>query len=57
MSQECWYSSHLRHTDEFYPCIRPGLKKKEKKKQLQATNLVHRISVSIKHGLRTADWV
>ena len=21
MSQECWYSSHLRHTDECYPCI------------------------------------
>ena len=31
MSQECWYSWHLRHTDEFYPCIRPGLKKKKKK--------------------------
>ena len=31
MSQECWYSSHLRHTDEFYPCIRLGLKKKKKK--------------------------
>ena len=29
MSQECWYSSHLRHTDEFYPCIRPGLKKRK----------------------------
>ena len=29
MSQECWYSSHLRHTDEFYPYIRPGLKKKK----------------------------
>ena len=28
-SQECWYSSHLRHTDEFYPCIRPGLKKRK----------------------------
>ena len=30
MSQECWYSSHLRHTDEFYPYIRPGLKKEKK---------------------------
>ena len=40
-SQECWYSSHLRHTDEFYPYIRPGLKKR--KKTIQATNLVHRI--------------
>ena len=30
MSQECWYSSHLRHTDEFYPCIRPGLKQEKK---------------------------
>ena len=29
MSQECWYSSHLRHTDEFYPCIRLGLKKRK----------------------------
>ena len=29
MSQECWYSSHLRHTDEFYPCIRPGLKRRK----------------------------
>ena len=29
MSQECWYSSHLRHNDEFYPCIRPGLKKRK----------------------------
>ena len=27
--QECWYSSHLRHTDEFYPCIRLGLKKRK----------------------------
>ena len=25
MSQECWYSWHWRHTDEFYPCIHPGL--------------------------------
>ena len=25
MSQECWYSSHLRHTDESYPCIRPSI--------------------------------
>ena len=30
MSQECWYSLHLRHTDEFYPYIRPGLKKRKK---------------------------
>ena len=29
MSQECWYSLHLRHTDTFYPCIRPGLKKRK----------------------------
>ena len=32
MSQACWYSSHLRHTDEFYPCIRPGLKKRKQYK-------------------------
>ena len=40
MSQECWYSSHLRHTDEFYPCIRPGLKKKKRKQYKPPTSYI-----------------
>ena len=40
MSQECWYSSHLRHTDEFYPCIRSSLKKKKRKQYKPPTSYI-----------------
>ena len=40
MSQECWYSCHLRHTDEFYPCIRRGLKIKKRKHYKPPTSYI-----------------